>query len=324
MSVRASAGGPPVVVAEGLTKRYGERIAVDHLDLEIRRGEVFGLLGPNGAGKTTTVLMLLGLSEPTEGRVRVLGLDPTRDPLAVKARVGYLPDAVGFYGTMTGRENLRYTTRLNAIPAREAEQRIEEVLTQVGLTDAADRPTEQYSRGMLQRLGIADALVKRPEVLVLDEPTIAIDPRGVQELLELIRRLRDEQGVTVLLSSHLLHQVQEVCDRVGIFVAGRLVAVGTVDELARDLAGGRTTVEVAVEGDLGTAREALGSIDADIDVDAGLLKVTADRDVRGALVRALTDADLVVTHLRTRATELDEIYARYFEPDVAAPEEAIA
>lgn len=304
----------PVIRTAGLTKRYGDRLAVDTLDLDVRRGEVFGLLGPNGAGKTTTVLMLLGLCEPTAGAAEVLGLDPTRQPLEVKARVGYLPDAVGFYDHLTGRENLRYTTRLNAIDAAEAEARIDTVLAQVGLTDAADRPAGQYSRGMLQRLGIADALVKEPEVLILDEPTIAIDPQGVVELLELIRRLRDEQGVSVLLSSHLLHQVQEICDRVAIFVAGKVIACGTVTQLAAELSGGRQTFEVGVDGDLDTAEQVIRQrfTDAQVARDNGLLLVTTSKDPRARLTTALVGAQLPVTHLRVRSSELDEIYSHYF------------
>ncbi|HEY4753667.1 MAG TPA: ABC transporter ATP-binding protein, partial [Candidatus Limnocylindrales bacterium] len=158
-----------VIVARRLTKKYGEFTAVDSLDLTVRKGEVFGLLGPNGAGKTTTVLMLLGLTEPTRGVVRVVGLDPTREPLTVKRHVGYLPDNVGFYGNMSGRENLRYTARLNGIPRREADARIDELIHEVRLEDAANKKAETYSRGMRQRLGIADALVKSPSVLILDE-----------------------------------------------------------------------------------------------------------------------------------------------------------
>jgi ABC-2 type transport system ATP-binding protein len=222
-----------VIVTRRLSKLYGEFTAVDNLDLTIRAGEVFGLLGPNGAGKTTTVLMILGLTEPTRGVVRVIGLDPTREPLGVKRKVGYLPDNVGFYGGMTGRENLRYTAKLNGLARTAAEARIDELLAEVRLTDAADKKAETYSRGMRQRLGIADALVKNPSVLILDEPTIAIDPAGVEELLGLIRRLVAERNLTVLLSSHILGQVQSLCDRVGFFSAGRLVAAGPLDELAR-------------------------------------------------------------------------------------------
>ncbi|MEO8208527.1 MAG: ABC transporter ATP-binding protein, partial [Chloroflexota bacterium] len=193
-----------------LTKRYGEIVAVDALDLEVRAGEIFGLLGQNGAGKTTTILMLLGLTEPSGGAARVLGMDPARRPLDVKRRVGYLPDSVGFYGDLTGRENLRYTARLNGLHKDEAEVAITHVLEQVGLVGRADTPTDTYSRGMLQRLGIADALLKSPDVLILDEPTTSIDPIGVVEILELLRNLVRDRGTTILLSSHLLGQVQSV------------------------------------------------------------------------------------------------------------------
>jgi ABC-2 type transport system ATP-binding protein len=223
---------PPLVEARDLTKRYGDLVAVDRLSFRVGAGEVYGLLGPNGAGKTTTILMLLGLSEPTAGDARVHGFDPARDPLEVKRRVGYLPDSVGFYGRLTARENLAYTVDLNGIAPDEGAARIEQLLSWVGLTDSADRPTDAFSRGMLQRLGIADALVKDPSVLILDEPTASIDPAGVGEMLSLIRRLADERGLAVLLSSHLLSQVERLCDRVGIFSRGRLVAEGSVAELA--------------------------------------------------------------------------------------------
>lgn len=224
--------GTPLVEAHDLTKHYEGLVAVDNLTFHVDPGEIYGLLGPNGAGKTTTILMLLGLSEPTSGDARVLGLDPARVPLEVKRHVGYLPDSVGFYGRLTGRENLDYTARLNGLETGAAADRIAGLLDQVGLADAADRPADTYSRGMLQRLGVADALVKDPDVLILDEPTASIDPAGVAELLDLIRRLVAERGLAVLLSSHLLAQVEKLCDRVGIFSRGRLVAEGTVSELA--------------------------------------------------------------------------------------------
>jgi ABC-2 type transport system ATP-binding protein len=244
--------GPPldpdaVIQTIRLTKRYGTRTAVDALNLTIRRGEIFGLLGPNGAGKTTTVLMLLGLTEPSGGRVAVLGLDPTRNPLHVKRRVGYLPDNVGFYGNLSGRENLRYTARLNGIRDRDAEPRIREVLDQVGLASRADDRADRYSRGMRQRLGIADALVKDPEILILDEPTTAIDPIGVVEILDLIRGLARDRGFAILLASHLLDQVQSVCHRVGIFHMGRVIGQGSVDELATEFGESGDRLEVGVE-----------------------------------------------------------------------------
>ncbi len=304
-----------VIVARRLTKRYGEFTAVDSLDLTIHRGEVFGLLGPNGAGKTTTVLMLLGLTEPTRGVVRVLGLDPTREPLAVKRKVGYLPDNVGFYGNMTGRENLRYTARLNGLTHREADARIDELLAEVRLEDAAGKKAEQYSRGMRQRLGIADALVKSPSVLVLDEPTIAIDPAGVEELLGMLRRLVKEHELTVLLSSHILGQVQSLCDRVGFYSAGKLVAAGPLDELS----GGSdrpVELEVAVEASPSAidpiARGISGVTKVAPDPHLDHIRIVyADHDVSAPLATALAAANLPLTHLRRRGTDLLELYRRY-------------
>jgi ABC-2 type transport system ATP-binding protein len=304
-----------VIVARRLTKRYGDFTAVESLDLTIRAGEVFGLLGPNGAGKTTTVLMLLGLTEPTRGIVRVIGLDPTREPLAIKRKVGYLPDNVGFYGGLTGRENLRYTAKLNGIPRSIAEARIDELLHEVRLEDAADRKSETYSRGMRQRLGIADALVKEPTVLILDEPTIAIDPAGVEELLALLRRLVKERNLTVLLSSHILGQVQSLCDRVGFFSEGRLIAAGPLEELSRGT-DQHIELEVAIEGDPAAidavARAVPGVTSVEPDPrDERLRVVGANADVAAALASALGAAGLSIVHLRRRGSDLLELYRRY-------------
>ncbi len=311
-------GEEPVIRTRGLTKRYGTLTAVDRLDMDIYEGEIFGLLGPNGAGKTTTVLMLLGLSEPSGGEAHVLGLDPTRDPLEVKRKVGYLPDSVGFYDDMTGRQNLRYTAYLNGMTRAEADERIAVLLEQVSLTDVADRNAGTYSRGMLQRLGIADALVKSPEVLILDEPTIAIDPIGVAELLELIRGLVREHRLTVLLSSHLLEQVQHICDRVGIFCAGRLMASGTVAELMGAPTDGSVTLEVGVEGDRGLALEAVGALAGVTAVEPdegqpGVLVVSAGRDLRNELVAELALRGLPISHLVLRRAGLEAVYRRYIQ-----------
>jgi len=310
--------GEPAIRTRALTKRYGEFTAVNGLDLEVYPGEIFGLLGPNGAGKTTTILMLLGLSEPTEGEAKVVGLDPARSPLEVKRRVGYLPDNVGFYSTLTGRENLRYTARLNGLEGEEAGERISVLLQQAGLNDAADSRVDTYSRGMRQRLGIADTLIKDPDVVILDEPTVAIDPEGVAEVLALIRSLARDRGVTLLLASHLLHQVQSVCDRVGIFVAGRMVAEGPMAELADRLAEGPVTVEVGVEGDAADIERVLRSVPGVERVhpnepDPRLWLVGADRDVRDAVARAVVSEGLTLHQLRRHGDELDEIYRRYFQ-----------
>jgi ABC-2 type transport system ATP-binding protein len=307
-----SAPDDPVAVhADALTKRYGATLAVDGLTLDIRRGEVFGLLGPNGAGKTTTILMLLGLTEPTSGSARVDGIDPTRDPLHVKARVGYMPDEVGFYENLTGRENLMYTAELNRLPPAEGRRRVGELLELVGLADVGDRRVGGYSRGMRQRLGLADALVKQPSILILDEPTVNIDPEGVRDLLSLVARLSREQGVTVLLSSHLLHQVEQVCDRIGIFVQGRMVALGTVGELAVEH--DQWALVLGVDG-VDDPAAVLRGVDGVIDVHAedGHFVVRARHDVRPALTRAIADRGGHLTALTRRGVDLDTIYHRYF------------
>jgi ABC-2 type transport system ATP-binding protein len=229
-----------IIQTEGLTRRYGRQTAVDGLALAIHEREIFGFLGPNGAGKTTTILMLLGLTEPTAGRARVLGYDPAHDPLEIKRRVGYLPENVGFYDDLTGRENLRYMVRLNQLPADKAPGQIETALAIVGLNGEGDKLVGVYSRGMRQRLGIAELLVKDPKLLILDEPTLGLDPDGTNKMLDLIVTLNRERGITVMLSSHLLDQVQRICTRVGIMIKGKLVALGTIEELARGNLGDAT------------------------------------------------------------------------------------
>ena len=299
-----------------LTKRYGDRTAVDSLSLQIRRGEIFGLLGPNGAGKTTTILMLLGLTEPTSGTARVDGLDPRRDPLAVKRRVGYLPDDVGFYDDATARENLRYTARLNRLREPDATERIEYLLDQVGLSEVIDRRVRTFSRGMRQRLGLADALIKRPSILILDEPTVNIDPEGVRELLRFVRDLRDVEGMTVLLSSHLLHQVEEVCDRIGVFVSGKLAGLGTISELASQLEDG-WVFELEVDpGPPGLPlREVFHAVPGvgHVDVDGrGRWTIDATHDVHAELFAAVASAGCSVNHFVRRGADLDAIYHHYF------------
>ena len=223
----------PIIETEGLTKVYGSQTAVNQLTFQIREGEVFGFLGPNGAGKTTTLLMFMGLTEPTSGKVRVCGFDPARDPLGVKERVGYLPENVGFYEDMDARQNLRFVARLNRIPDDVSLERIEGLLNVVGLLEEAEKKVGIYSKGMRQRLGIAEVLVKEPKVIFLDEPTIGLDPDGTNRMLNLIHSLSREKNITVFLSSHLLDQVQRICDRVGIMIKGELVAIGPIQELGQ-------------------------------------------------------------------------------------------
>ncbi|PZP56961.1 MAG: ABC transporter ATP-binding protein [Azospira oryzae] len=309
-----------VIETRGLTKRYGPTVAVEGLDLEIRKGEVFGLLGPNGSGKTTTILMLIGLTEPTSGELSVLGLDPRLTPLMVKRQVGYLPDAVGFYDELTAWENLRYITKLNGLPAAEADRRIGAALERMGLARVANQRVATFSRGMRQRLGLAELLCKTPQVVILDEPTLGLDPEAARDFLALIRQLK-EDGITVLLSSHLLHQVQEVCDRVGLFSRGRMLLTGSVEALARQVLGSAWRVHLEAqpapsdpEGAL--LRAALEQVPGVRLVQAestGHWRVDAQQDVRSELAQAALGAGARLIGLTQARPGLDEVYARYFQ-----------
>ncbi len=325
----------PVIRTEGLSKCYGEKYAVKDLNLEIYPGEIFGLLGPNGAGKTTTTLMLLGLSEPTEGKAWIrrnvdgatgqeaaeelshLGYkDCTRESIQVKRIVGYLPDNMGFYGDMTGRENLRFTGRINGLRGQELEQRIDALLEKVGLAYAADQKAGTYSRGMKQRLGIADVLMKDPEVIIMDEPTLGLDPEGMRELLRLIRQLAEDDRRTILISSHQLYQIQQVCDRVGIFVAGQLVACGKIEELAAQMQReGYYCLETAALPDNDGFKELLESLGnvRQVEREGDVYVVHSGSDAKRELLRKALDRGYTLVHLRQRGSDLDEIYRRYFE-----------
>ena len=304
-----------VIQTKNLTKKYGEFTAVQSLNLEVQAGEVFGMLGPNGAGKTTTILMLLGLTEPTSGTVRVLGLDPARKPLSVKSRVGYLPDQVGFYDEMTAYENLAYIARLNNIPSRQVEERVNEALYRVGLDKAAGKRVGVFSRGMRQRLGLADVLVKQPQLIIMDEPTSGLDPEASHEFLEMILDLKEEK-ITILLSSHLLYQVQAVCDRVGLFSHGKMVLEGTVDALAKEVLGGAYRIQVEAEGErpvIVAALEKIGGVANVRPADKRLYELEAERDVRPEAAQAVIAAGGRLLHLGVQEQSLDDIYAAYFK-----------
>ncbi len=224
--------GEPVIRIENLVKRYGAQTVVNSLNLEVAEGEIFGFLGPNGAGKTTTMLMMLGLAEPDSGAVRICGFDPVRESIKVKKVIGYLPENTGFYDDMDARGNLRFIARLNNIPDSVSSGRIDRLLDEVDLAREADKKVGSYSKGMRQRLGIAEALIKEPRIAFLDEPTVGLDPEGTNRMLDIIRNLSRERGMTIFFSSHLLDQVQRISDRVGIMIGGSLVAVGPLAELA--------------------------------------------------------------------------------------------
>ena len=223
-----------VIETKALTKIYNGQTAVEQLTFSVNAGEIFGFLGPNGAGKTTTLLMLLGLTEPTSGSARVLGLDPARDPIKVKTMIGYLQENMGFYRDLNARQMLQFIAELNAIRPDIAGARITEALQTVGLAEEQDKKIGAYSRGMRQRLGIAELLIKDSKVAFLDEPTLGLDPDATNRMIEMINSLSRDKKMTILLSSHMLDQVQKICHRIGIMIKGRMVVQGAIDQLAKE------------------------------------------------------------------------------------------
>jgi ABC-2 type transport system ATP-binding protein len=223
-----------IIRTDGLSKRYNHQTAVEALSFGVKEGEIFGFLGPNGAGKTTTLLMLLGLTRPTEGTASVCGFDPQRKAMEIKRLVGYLPENVGYYGDMDAVQTLEFIADLNGMDRKDTGWQIQDVINLVGLGDSAQKKVGAYSRGMKQRLGIAEVLLKNPKVLFLDEPTLGLDPDGAIRIIDLIQSLNRERNMTVLLSSHHLHQVQKISHRVGIMIKGKMVAEGSIDQLARE------------------------------------------------------------------------------------------
>jgi ABC-2 type transport system ATP-binding protein len=303
-----------VIEAKGLTKRYDGATVVKGISFSVMSGEIFGLLGPNGAGKTTTILMLLGLSDVSDGQARVLGHDPVREPLTVKRRVGYMPDQVGFYDNLSASDNLRYTGRLIGLDRKEREEKIASSLAHVGLSEVADHRVETFSRGMRQRLALAEILMKDAQIAILDEPTSGLDPQATIELLEIIRNLK-HRGVTVLLSSHLLDRVQSVCDRVALFNEGNIALIGSVAELGREVFGGGVfRVEVEAEGE-GLA-ERLGAVPGVRHVEKighNRYRLTSDRDVRPEAAAAAVTAGGRLFRLSVDEPSLEAIYTHYFE-----------
>ena len=302
-----------VIEAQNLTKRYNGVAVVNGISFSVARGEIFGLLGPNGAGKTTTILMLLGLSDISDGQARVLGRDPVREPLAVKRQVGYLPDQIGFYDNLTAAENLRYTARLMGFERVEREQKIKASLGHVGLAEVADKHVGTFSRGMRQRLGLAEILMKEAQIAILDEPTSGLDPQATADLLNIIRELK-QRGVSVLLSSHLLERVQSVCDRVALFNQGNIALIGTVPELGRQVLGGGFRVEVEAEGQgLAERIAAIPGVQRVEQGGANRLLLLADHDVRPEAAVAVVAAGGRLLRLSVEEPSLEAIYTRYFQ-----------
>lgn len=303
-----------IIETTGLTKAYGNKIAVDKLNLHINEGEVFGFLGPNGAGKTTTILMLLGLTEPTSGTARVCGHSPTREPLKVKRVVGYLPEKVGFYEDLTAKQNLEYTAALNGIPREVASRKGGELLDMVGLSEVAEQRVSTFSHGMKQRLGIADVMIKDPKVAFFDEPTAGIDPEGIDQVLNIIANMA-KQRVTIVLSSHQLHQVQKICTRVGILAKGRLIVQGSIDQLGRDAIGGcKIRIEVQVSQPTAKLIKSIRSIKGVTGVESSddLLLISCDKDLRRQIAKVVADSDSLLIQMKIEEYGLDDIYMKYF------------
>lgn len=291
-----------VVEGRGLRKRFGRLCAVDNLDLTVERGDVFGFLGPNGAGKSTTIRMMLGLIKPSYGSVSVLGHDVWCDRTHALKKVGALVESPGLYKHLTARQNMWTLSEMTGGISREA---IDNALDQVGLTDRADDKVKAYSHGMKQRLGIAQAIVGNPELVILDEPTNGLDPQGMKEVRELIKSLARDHGMTIFLSSHLLHEVEQVCTRVAVVHKGKKVAAGPVSELLSD--GGRLKISV---GRPAEAAVLVGNMDfASVrEVGPDWMIVEAQDGQAAEINRRLVIAGFDVSAIMPVNTSLEEFY----------------
>ena len=305
-----------VIETFDLTKRYGDFTAVDSLDMAVQKGEIFGFLGPNGAGKTTTILMLMGLSVPTSGNATVAGYDIIESSKDIRRVASVLPEYSSLYGELTAFQNLEYVGKLNDLTKEVRGERIGEMLEIVGMSEWADEKYEKFSRGMKQRVGIAAALVKQPKLIFLDEPTLGLDPVGTKEVWELIIRLNREQGLTVVLTSHMLNEVQMTCDRVGIINKGKLIVVETLENLTKDMTGGE---ERNVEFMLSEVPQGLVG---DLEAIDGVKSVTRESDhllVYGGnesdyeVSKTITEQGAVILLMRPKEYSLEEIFMKYYE-----------
>ncbi|GAA5098016.1 ABC transporter ATP-binding protein [Nocardia iowensis] len=295
-----------IVVTRGLTKRYGEHTAVDRVSMSVAAGEIYGFLGPNGAGKTTTLRMLVGLIRPSEGMALVAGHAPG-DPVVVR-RIGVLIEGPGFYPYLSGRDNLRVLAKYRGIGRTD----VEDALDRVGLANRADDKFRTYSLGMKQRLGVGAALLGRPDLLILDEPTNGLDPQGMAEMRELITTLAAD-GHTVLLSSHMLSEVQEICDRVGVISQGKLLVESTVAELR----GGSSILlraeplEVAFPAVRGVVGERAAML-----TSSGI-RIEAGTGTAPAVARAVVEAGAALLELRIDEKSLEEVFFEMTQLEVA-------
>lgn len=297
----------PIIVASNLTKRFRRVLAVDGLDLTVERGEVFGFLGPNGAGKSTTLRMMVGLIRPTRGTVRLFGHDVWREHCAALRNVGAMIEAPAFYKYLSGRDNLRilYNTGGNCTP-----KQIDETLDIVGLLSRANDKVKSYSQGMRQRLGIALAILGKPDLVLMDEPTNGLDPLGMKDVRDLIARLSSEMNLTVFLSSHLLHEVEQVCTRIAVVNMGRVIESGKVSDLLRQSESYDVHAHPTDAASEAIARLQWASVEASLD---GMLNVTLTGGSAAELNKALVEQGIAVSALIPRKPSLEELYLRLMQ-----------
>jgi ABC-2 type transport system ATP-binding protein len=302
----------PVIELQNVTKRFGDVVAVEDLDLTVEEGEIYGFLGPNGAGKTTTINMILDFVRPTTGTVEVLGWSAQQDGVDIRKQIGVLPEGFGLYHRLTGRQHVEFAIDSKRVNASE---NAGELLERVGLADAADRKAGEYSSGMSQRLGLAMALVGEPEILILDEPTSGLDPNGARELREIVREEVD-RGATVFFSSHILGQVEAVCDRVGILRDGRMVAEDSIDELrsAVDVEAKLTVTVSEPSEELADTVRALDGVQS-VTVDGNDLVVSADDDAKTTVISTIEEHGVSVENFQTVEASLEDLFAAYTTDD---------
>ena len=297
-----------VLSAENLTKRFGDREAVADVSFEVRAGEVFGFLGPNGAGKTTTIRMLVGLARPDRGRVRIRGLDLAHHFTRAMAHVGAIVEAPDLYRYLTGRENLEHFARMLPAGARD---RIEGLAAMVSLSGRLDDKVSTYSLGMRQRLGIAQALLGEPDILILDEPANGLDPAGIREIRQLVRRLASERGIAVFVSSHLLSEIEQTCDRVAIIHRGRTLAAGPVGELSARAGTDRVRVRARPAAKAAEALSAFGPVEplpSETNEDDAVVVARIPPDRVPEALRALLAAGIDVFTVERPSSTLEEVF----------------
>ena len=307
-----------IVQTEELTKKYGDFTAVNQLNMEVKQGEVFGFLGPNGAGKTTTVLMLMGLSVPTSGTAKVGGFDIVEQSREVRSVASILPEYSSLYGDLTAFDNLDYIGQLNDMPREERENRIHEVLEIVGMTDWLDAKYESYSRGMKQRVGIASTMMKNPKVVFLDEPTLGLDPVGTREVRELILNLKNKQGLTVVMTSHILSEVQLTCDRIGIINRGKLVLKDTMDNMSHIMTGAEDRrVDFRLTEVTPELLKDIEDIEGvkEVEQDNGHLYVYGPDDTDIQVSRTIVKHGSTILMMKPREYTLEEIFMKYYQKE---------